>query len=96
MFVQSQTCEDLYTNVTQLEDTTQSLCIRDAAGVEIPKAKVDLHEYLYDGALLMSEYTPYMSLIVHGAGTHHIFTIHVPVVCGKYHVLLLPTIIVDH
>lgn len=73
--------------MAQLQDAVQSLCIRDAAGDEIPKEKIDLHEYLYDGALLTSEYTSYISLIVYGQ-SRGTFTINVPAVCVKYHVML--------
>lgn len=80
-FTQSQTCEDLYKKVMQLQDNAFPLCIKDPAGDEIPKENIALHEYLYDGVSLTSEYASCISLIVSGHSRGS-FTIHVAAVCN--------------
>lgn len=60
----------------ELQGSTHPLCIIDPVGDEIPEENINLHECLYDGALLTSKY-PYISLIVKG-DSQHSFTITVP------------------
>ena len=73
-----------------LLNNPQSLCIKDPIGDEIPREKVNLHEHLYDGASLTTEYASYsyISLIVSGHSRGS-FVIHVPSVCINWSYIIV-------
>ena len=80
--MQSQTCEDLYKRVMQLQgNNTRPLCIKDPIGDDIPEGSASLLQCLYDGALLTAEYRQKWSLVILHQGKSQSLTIEMSPVC---------------
>ena len=73
--IQSETCEDLYTRVMQLQGNNKPLCIKDPIGDIIAEGKTSLLECLYDGAMLTAEYQQKWTLYILHQGRSQSLTI---------------------